>query len=169
MNGASPSALPLRDIHLPAPVSWWPPATGWWLVLALGVLVLAAVALHRWWRRRTRLRRLALAELAVIEQAYARSGDGHACARGLSQLLRRLALVGAGRDAAAATGDAWLAQVGAMHGAPLPAELRPVLLLAPYAPGPAQALAAEDFAAAGAVLRRCIAQVTAARRRAPAS
>ena len=36
------SQLPLRDIHLPGSVGWWPPAIGWWLLAAL---VLVGVAL----------------------------------------------------------------------------------------------------------------------------
>ena len=31
----------LRDIHLPDPLSWWPPAIGWWL-LVIGSLALVA-------------------------------------------------------------------------------------------------------------------------------
>ena len=36
--------LQLRDIHLPAEPSWWPPAPGWWL---LAILLMARV----WWAR----------------------------------------------------------------------------------------------------------------------
>jgi hypothetical protein len=81
----------LRDIHLPEPVSWWPLAPGWWLCLAL-LVMLTAAALW-WWRGAPlrRLRRAALAELSAIETAYARDGDGHACAQAVSRLLRRVA------------------------------------------------------------------------------
>ena len=40
----------LRDIHLPAEPSWWPPAPGWWLLLV--VLLIGAHTLWRLWRRR---------------------------------------------------------------------------------------------------------------------
>ena len=41
MNTPDPLAQ-LRDIHLPEPVSWWPPALGWWLV-AMTVMTLLIV------------------------------------------------------------------------------------------------------------------------------
>lgn len=51
-----PSRLPLRDVHLTAAPSWWPPAPGWWLVAA--ALVAAALAWIGWraWRAARRRR-----------------------------------------------------------------------------------------------------------------
>lgn len=44
----------LRDIHLPEPVSAWPPAPGWWLLglLAIVAVVFIIIAFRRWHRRR---------------------------------------------------------------------------------------------------------------------
>ena len=68
MNTTDPLAN-LRDIHLPDPISWWPPAPGWWLLLLLivaAVCYLGAMAIKRYNRRL--YRRQAMAELRQIEQ-----------------------------------------------------------------------------------------------------
>lgn len=100
------NAEQLRDIHLPAPVSWWPPAPGWWFVAAL-LLFLAAVGywlLRRW--RRQRWRREALEELARLRQSAATSRQ----LAQLSMLLRRVAVTCFPRqDVASLTGPEWLA------------------------------------------------------------
>ena len=105
----SPAELPLRDIHLPEPVGWWPPAPGWWV---LAGLMLAAAAAWAWlvWRRRTRVRRAALAELKRIEKAYAADGDVVRLAKELSTLMRRAAITADHRGRVAGlTGENWLA------------------------------------------------------------
>jgi hypothetical protein len=96
----------LHDIHLPDPVSWWPPAPGWWLIVA----AVAAYAALTWWRGRTaQWRTQALLELQQIERELAASGDTARCVGELSALLRRVALtVRAPAQVAALTGDAWL-------------------------------------------------------------
>jgi hypothetical protein len=82
----------LRDIHLPAEPSWWPPAPGWWL-LALLVLVVAAMA--AWlWRRHWRLRRQrqqVLDELDRLVRQHRDDGSPDGLLRDLHQLLRRAA------------------------------------------------------------------------------
>lgn len=118
--GVDPLSDPLADLrayHLPDPVSWWPPAPGWWLLLAvLGVL---AVALAWWLSRRRRCRaaaRQATRELARLRAALAVDRDEAAFVRGLSRLLRRYVLAAfPGRPVAALTGDEWLAFLDA-HG-----------------------------------------------------
>ena len=46
------SNIPLRDIHLPGDISWWPPAIGWWIVAAL--IILLGLGLYMLKRRRER-------------------------------------------------------------------------------------------------------------------
>lgn len=105
-----PRELPLRDLHLPEAVSWWPPAPGWWLLLALltvGILLL----LRRWlrWRAHNSARRYALRQLERIAGEYDDRQDPVRFAKALSELLRRTMLAYAPRrDVAGLTGEAWL-------------------------------------------------------------
>ena len=105
-----PSEIPLRDLHLPEPVGWWPPAPGWWLLAALVLAALGWLSLraYRAWRR-ARPRRVALRELERLHRAYAIDGDTLRLGRDLSALVRRAMLAYAPRQAVAGlTGDEWL-------------------------------------------------------------
>ncbi len=76
--------LVLRDVHVPAAPSWWPPAPGWWLVAGLVLLAVAVAAIVRR-RRRLRLRGWS----ALFEQAC--RGEPASQAGAVSELLRRAA------------------------------------------------------------------------------
>ena len=131
----------LRGYHPPDPVSWWPPAPGWWLValLIVGLLIWVTVwALGAWRRRRLAgaAPRAALDELAALRAAHARDGDAAAFARGLSRLLRRFALARYPRRAVAGlSGEDWLVFLDA-HGGGGRFQAGPgrELLTAPYRP-----------------------------------
>ena len=110
MNGTAQDALAtLRDIHLPEPVAFWPPAPGWWLVL--GAALGAAALVWAWrGRRRASLRAAASEELLALEFAYLEGRDPTNLAVGLSGLLRRVALMKFERgDVAALHGEEWMA------------------------------------------------------------
>jgi len=102
-----PTQLPLRDIHLPDPIGWWPPGLGWWL-LVIGLLGLAAAGIAyalRW--RRQRPLRLALAELDAAETQL-QAGRLNEALQRVSQTLRRTAITLSGEATAGLTGEAWL-------------------------------------------------------------
>ena len=88
----------LRDIVEAAPISWWPLAPGWWVVLGVIALVAAGVAYRqgrRWYR--DRYRRQALDELARARGAAEING-----------VLKRTALTAFPRaDVAALYGHDW--------------------------------------------------------------
>ncbi|MDY0189183.1 MAG: DUF4381 domain-containing protein [Desulfuromonas sp.] len=85
--------LVLRDIHLPQPVSWWPLAPGWWLLLALGVIILIA-SLFAWRRyKQRRYRRIALRQLSMMENNLRTDNDQQLLLQELSKLLRHMAVL----------------------------------------------------------------------------
>ncbi len=142
MPAAAPAqnALALRDIHLPEPISWWPPAPGWWLLLAL--LVTVAAVIYAWNRtqqnnrEQSRIRNAALAELENIRQLYRDTGDSMQLLRSLSTLLRRVCLsFYPDSKAPGLTGQEWLRYLDSTAPAPgFQSELGKVLATAPYLP-----------------------------------
>lgn len=149
-----PDTLPLRDIHLPASITWWPPAPAW--LIAAGLLAVIACASLFAWRRHVRLRaqRTALRELDHIIARYTASGDGHACARSLSRLTRRITLAYGGRDVTATTGREWLRVIQDLGGdEDLTESLIRILQTAPYSKAAAKQLQAKDYRAATAAMR----------------
>jgi len=111
--------LPLRDIHLPAPVSWWPPAPGWWILLIVAVVLVAALL---WWRRRKLAIARAPATLARIELeklrgAWVEQGDPQRLLRDISIWLRRASMsLTTRREVASLTGSEWQQHLASMAG-----------------------------------------------------
>lgn len=133
---ANPMQLPLRDIHLPAPVSWWPLAIGWWILLASLILI---VAFTLWfYLRRQRIRysavHLARAELSELRERYLQHNDVRLLAGELSILLRRLSISAYPREETASlTGERWLQHLDRMlPDKPFTSGAGRILIEAPY-------------------------------------
>ncbi|MDH3505010.1 MAG: DUF4381 domain-containing protein [Nitrospirota bacterium] len=99
----------LRDVHLPDPISLWPPAPGWWIIF--GVVVAGAIV-SLWiltYRRQTRARRLAMTELGAIKQHYDTHRDDQWLVQRLSAIVRRYAMATFPRtEVAGLVGISWL-------------------------------------------------------------
>lgn len=106
--GSHPMTTPdplaaLKPLHDPAPISWWPPAPGWWLVLLLVTIV--AFLVYRLWKKGAP-QRAALYELKMLESRQQTSAIK---AAELNKLLKRYALVALpGTGAESLSGESWL-------------------------------------------------------------
>ena len=114
MNGGGFMTGGLRDIRGLDPVSFWPLAPGWWLML--GGLVLA-VALVIAWRKlspqlsigRPRDWRVDARRLVRDLRRRLPGMDGRTAAGEFSELMRRIAMAATSRDECAGlSGKAWL-------------------------------------------------------------
>ena len=131
--------LPLRDIHLPGPIGWWPPAPGWWVVAALVLVVLALYGIHYY---RARHKRAALRAMTRVRSALEQGAEPVACLQFLSTILRRFAMTSVARmrgatgepDVAGLIGERWLKFLDARWArTEFSAGLGRQLLVAPYA------------------------------------
>ena len=102
-----PNALPLRDIHLPEPIGWWPPALGWWI---LAILVVLTIGLCLWLIKRiTRKTAIKSAKKLLLQIQQDTNLDEHAKLTQISILIRRTAISLYPREQVASlTGNAWL-------------------------------------------------------------
>ena len=104
-----PADLELRDIHLPDPVSWWPPAPGWWILVAILLLILLIAYITRRIYRSRALHRSVLSEIENIKKEYQAHRNQYALIQSLSTLLRRSCISFYPRqESASLTGENWL-------------------------------------------------------------
>jgi hypothetical protein len=134
------AALDLRDIHLPEPVSWWPVAPGWWLVIAAVLLILFIIFISRKIYLSRQLKRDIVTELENIKQQFRASNNKSQLAKSLSILLRRASITFyPAADTAGLTGEHWLTYLDATgnhsrNEKTFHSETGKVLLSAPYLP-----------------------------------
>jgi len=104
----NPEALPLRGIHLPESVNWWPIAPIWWVLLAIVIIIPFAIVQYRKWRA-ARFITIALKQLAAIENNYQQHQDSSRLVKDFSIFLRQCVMTLQRRgDTASITGEDWL-------------------------------------------------------------
>lgn len=124
--------LPLRDIHLPEEIGWWPPALGWWLAAVLiPLLIWLGIRLYKRLTRNTALKS-ARKILLDIKRDTTQDDFDKLCR--LSVLLRRVAISLAPRlEVASLTGPAWLEYLDrSMQGNPFSQGVGKQLIESPY-------------------------------------
>lgn len=97
----------LRDIHEPAPINWWPPAPGWWL-LAL-VLLACAIGIYLWLRHRRRQRLHNRYRVEAVRLLQSLDTSARTATQEINEILKRVAVTTYGRkNCGNLTGRHWL-------------------------------------------------------------
>lgn len=128
----------LKDVHLPAEPSWWPPAPGWWL---LGIIALITIAwITRALMRHYRYRQPFESALRLHKQLRLALNNGEISItdylHNANSLLKRVFIHGQhDRTIAALTGERWLQHLDSF------------VIGAPFSDGPGALLSERRFAA----------------------
>lgn len=100
----------LKDIKQPPPVSWWPLAPGWYILLGLAIVILLVGTYYgyRYWRR-ARRRRKVLAEVDALRLTFAQNADKQYIASRLSIILKQVLFVAySPQEVGGLHGEDWL-------------------------------------------------------------
>lgn len=100
----------LRDIRMPSPIGWWPPAPGWFVLGFVVVLLVCLAAVWGGWRyRHGKAKRQALNLLEQYVAEHQQHANSSLFSARVSELLKRVALAYFPRDLVAGLqGEAWL-------------------------------------------------------------
>ncbi len=80
----------LKDIHLPADISWWPLAPGWWMLMILCIVLLAgSYGFYHFVIKKRAYRKAALKELDLLGTAAL---DPNAYIESVAAIIRRTAI-----------------------------------------------------------------------------
>ena len=136
--------LDLRDIHLPEPISWWPIAPGWWMLVIGTIIILSIVILARRIYKSKQLKRDIRDELDSIKQTFQETSNRSQLAKSLSILLRRASIsFYPSENIAGLTGKDWLVYLDDTNASSnkkvtFNSETGRTLLSAPYLPDNSQ-------------------------------
>ncbi|PCJ31544.1 MAG: hypothetical protein COA99_17120 [Moraxellaceae bacterium] len=110
MNPTDPLSQ-IADIHLPAAVSAWPPAYGWWIATVLIIVILVFIVRALIAKRRNkRYKKEATSALANIKQQYQTNDNTLEALEAINALLKQTSITRYGRNnTAGLNGDSWLA------------------------------------------------------------
>lgn len=90
MSAANPLDQ-LKDIHLPEPIGFWPPALGWWLIgLLLITLLVIGIFLYRRYQKNA-YRRIAVQQVKSLFKNHQQPQQNHDITAQLNRLLKTVA------------------------------------------------------------------------------
>ena len=108
MNSAI-TDIPIRGIHLPEAIGWWPPAIGWWMLIISLLLFVVCAALFKVIYTRRRFKRSAQSGFNKVVADYQQIMDPIIYVQNLSVYLRQTAMHFYSREhVASLTGSKWL-------------------------------------------------------------
>lgn len=128
--------LPLRDIHLPEAIGWWPPAIGWWI---LAILIPLLIWLMFWlYRYATQKTAIKAAKKLLLEIKQDTQRENSQKLKDLSALIRRTAIsTNVRKECAGLTGQQWLEFLDrSVLGTPFTQGIGQLLANAPYQKSP---------------------------------
>jgi len=134
MNPQIQNSMALRDIHLPDAISWWPPAIGWWILLAVILLAIYFIPKLYRWLTFTPLHKVTNKAFLEIKDEYRQNQDITQLVQSLSKLLRQISMTYHGRENVAhLTGEKWVDSLNTLTEKDyFSSELQNIIINAPY-------------------------------------